>query len=144
MPLNPLTQKTNIADLPSKLIMFGEDDLDEADFLKEIFSSLEPDMALLFISNGRKLLADLEKMTDKSLPCLIVLDYNMPELNGAEILKVLKQNSRYNSIPKIVWSTSGSEIYKIKCLESGALDYLIKPSNIKELEDIARHLLSFC
>jgi DNA-binding response OmpR family regulator len=144
VPLSPLIQKTNIADLPSKLIMFGEDDLDEEDFLKEIFSSLDPGMTLLFISNGRKLIADLEQMADNGLPCLIVLDYNMPELNGAEILKVLKQNSRYNSIPKIVWSTSGSEIYKLKCLESGALDYLIKPSNIKELEDIARHLLSFC
>ena len=144
MPLNPSLQKTNIADFPSKLIMFGEDDLDEEDFLKEIFTALDPSFALLFISNGRKLIADLEQMTNNELPCLIVLDYNMPELNGAEILKILKQNSRYNSIPKIVWSTSGSEIYKLKCLESGALDYLIKPSNIKELEDIARHLLSHC
>ncbi len=144
MPLSPSIQKTNIAELPSKLIMFGEDDLDEEDFLNEIFSSLDPDMALLFISNGRKLLADLEQMTENELPCLIVLDYNMPELNGAEILNVLKQNSRYDFIPKIVWSTSGSEIYKIKCLESGALDYLIKPSKIKDLEDIARKLLTFC
>ena len=83
-------------------------------------------------------------MSENELPCLIVLDYNMPELNGAEILKILKQNSRYDDIPKIVWSTSGSEVYKIKCLESGALDYLIKPSKIKDLENIARNLLSFC
>ena len=144
MPLSPSIQQTNIAELPSKLIIFGEDDLDEEDFLKEIFSSLDPSFALLFISNGRKLIADLEQMADNELPCLIVLDYNMPELNGAEILKILKQNSRYNSIPKIVWSTSGSEIYKLKCLESGALDYLIKPSNIKDLEKIVRRLLTFC
>ena len=144
MPLSPSIQKTNIAELPTKLIMFGEDDLDEEDFLNEIFSSLDPAITLLFISNARKLIADLEQMTDNELPCLIVLDYNMPELNGSEILSVLKQNSRYDSIPKIVWSTSGSEIYKIKCLESGALDYLIKPSKIKDLEDIARKLLTFC
>ena len=124
--------------------MFGEDDLDEEDFLNEIFFSLDPSKTLLFISNGRKLIADLEQMSDNELPCLIVLDYNMPELNGAEILKILKQNSRYDDIPKIVWSTSGSEVYKIKCLESGALDYLIKPSKIKELENIARNLLTFC
>ena len=144
MPLNPSIQETIIAELPSRLIMFGEDDLDEEDFLKDIFSSLDASLSILFISNGRKLIATLEQMTDDKLPCLIVLDYNMPELNGAEILRILKRNSRYDSIPKIVWSTSGSEIYKIKCLESGAIDYLIKPSNIKELEDISRHLLSFC
>jgi CheY-like chemotaxis protein len=144
VPLNPSIQKTIIAELPSKLIMFGEDDLDEEDFLKEIFSSLDNSFSLLFLNNGRKLIAALEQLPGNRLPCLIVLDYNMPELNGAEILKELKKNSRYDSIPKIIWSTSGSEIYRKLCLESGANDYLIKPSNIKGLEDIARRLLSFC
>lgn len=124
--------------------MFGEDDLDEEEFLKEIFISINPDYSLLFFNNGKKLLATLEKMPDDQLPCLIVLDYNMPELNGAEILKVLKQNPRYDSIPKIIWSTSGSDLYKKLCLESGANDYIIKPSNIKDLESTARHLLSYC
>ncbi len=137
-------QKTTAAELPSKYIMFGEDDLDEEDFLKEVFFSIDPSFSLFFANNGRKLIADLEQIPDSQLPCLIVLDYNMPELNGGEILKVLKQNSRYDPIPKIVWSTSGSEIYKKLCFESGANDYVIKPSNIKDLEGIARHLLSFC
>jgi CheY-like chemotaxis protein len=137
-------QKIPAAELTSNFIMFGEDDLDEEDFLKEVFFSLDSSCSLLFVDNGRKLIADLQKRTDNQLPRLLVLDYNMPELNGAEILKVLKQNSRYDNIPKIVWSTSGSEIYKRLCFESGANDYVIKPSNIKELENIARHLLSFC
>lgn len=144
VPLTPSTTKTSIPEFPTKLIMFGEDDLDEEDFLKEVFSSLDPSFSLLFVDNGRKLIANLEQIPENRLPCLIVLDYNMPELNGAEILKALRQNSRYDSIPKIIWSTSGSEIYKKLCLESGANDYVIKPSNIKELEGIARHLLSFC
>ncbi len=144
MPLNQSNQEANGPELSERVIMFGEDDLDEEDFLKEIFSSLDPSVSLLFISNGRKLIAKLEQTADGQLPRLIVLDYNMPELNGAEILKILKQNNRYDSIPKIVWSTSGSEIYRKICLESGAVDYLIKPSNIKELEDIARRLLTFC
>lgn len=137
-------QKTTSTELPPKFIMFGEDDLDEEDFLKEVFYSIDPSFSLIFVNNGRKLIADLEQIPDSGLPCLIVLDYNMPELNGGEILKTLKQSNRYDPIPKIVWSTSGSEIYKKLCFESGANDYVIKPSNIKELEGIARHLLSFC
>ena len=137
-------QKTTSTELPPKFIMFGEDDLDEEDFLKEVFYSIDPSFSLIFVNNGRKLIADLEQIPDSGLPCLIVLDYNMPELNGGEILKTLKQNNRYDPIPKIVWSTSGSEIYKKLCFESGANDYVIKPSNIKELEGIAHHLLSFC
>ncbi len=137
-------QKTTATELPPKYIMFGEDDLDEEDFLKEVFFSIDPSFSLIFINNGRKLIAELEQIPDTQLPCLIVLDYNMPELNGGEILKTLKQKKRYDPIPKIVWSTSGSEIYKKLCFESGANDYVIKPSNIKELEGIARHLLSVC
>ncbi|MGK2864648.1 MAG: response regulator [Chitinophagaceae bacterium] len=144
MPLNLPNQEATGPKLSERVIMFGEDDLDEEDFLKEIFSSLDPSVSLLFISNGRKLIAKLEQTEDGQLPRLIVLDYNMPELNGAEILKILKQNNRYVSIPKIVWSTSGSEIYRKLCVESGAVEYLIKPSNIKELEVIARRLLTFC
>jgi CheY-like chemotaxis protein len=83
-------------------------------------------------------------LADIELPRLIVLDYNMPELNGAEILKELKRNPRYNGIPKIIWSTSGSELYKKQCLDSGAQEYFIKPSSMKELEVIARHLLTYC
>ncbi len=46
------------------------------------------------------------------MPCLIVLDYNMPGLNGADILKEIGANERYSTIPKIVWSTSDSDKFK--------------------------------
>lgn len=143
VPLKPSNQLTN-PDVSSRNILFGEDDLDEEDFLKEIFLSIDPSFSLLFINNGKKLIATLEQMPDDKLPCLVVLDYNMPELTGAEILKALKRNPRYDSIPKIIWSTSGSEHYKKLCFESGANDYIIKPSSIKGLESIARHLLTYC
>ncbi len=143
MPLNPATQ-SNRQVSPAKQILFGEDDPDEEEFLKEIFSALDPDLSLLFYNNGKKLLASIETMPDEELPGLIVLDYNMPELTGAEILRELKRNQRYESIPKIIWSTSGSEHYKKLCLETGAADYVIKPSSIGELESVARHLLSYC
>ena len=78
------------------------------------------------------------------MPCLIVLDYNMPGLNGADILKELGTNERYKHIPKIVWSTSASEKFRNLCLELGAVDYVIKPNNMHDLEKIARYMLSLC
>lgn len=143
VPLTPATQ-SNREISPTRQILFGEDDPDEEEFLKEIFSALDPNLTLLFYNSGKKLLASIEKIPDEDLPELIVLDYNMPELNGAEILKELKRNQRYESIPKIIWSTSGSEHYKNLCLDSGAQEYVIKPSSIGELETVARHLLSYC
>jgi CheY-like chemotaxis protein len=128
----------------SKLILFGEDDLDDKEFLVEVFSAIDGSFYLEFVNNGQKVLSTLENIADDMLPCLIVLDYNMPELNGAEILRELKLNKRYDSIPKIIWSTSGSDTYKSICLALGAQAYVMKPSNVKDLEDTIRFMISLC
>ena len=130
--------------MPDKFILLGEDDADDEELLKEVFTSIDNSFSMRFANNGRKLVTHLEQLPDSNLPCLIILDYNMPELNGAEILKSLKSEARYDSIPKIIWSTSGSETYKRLCLELGACEYIIKPSSFKELTDVARYMLSFC
>jgi CheY-like chemotaxis protein len=129
---------------PSKEILLGEDDIDDEELLKELFSSVDNSFSLTFINNGKQVIDYLNTLPDNSLPCLIVLDYNMPALNGADVLQELKNHSRYSSIPKIVWSTSQSEIYKKKCLELEATDYIIKPSRVNELLETIQYMLSFC
>jgi len=144
VPLNSSSILNDIPGDPSKFILFGEDDKDDEDFLKEIFSDIDNSFSLYFVNNGRKLVTFLDQIPTDHLPCLLVLDYNMPEVNGAEILRILKQNSRFDSLPKIIWSTSGSEVYKKKCLELGADEYIIKPSNVNDLTEIIRHMVSIC
>ena len=144
MPLKESATTISLTGKPTKLILLGEDDADDEELLKEVFIHIDNSFDILFANNGRKLVAHLEQLENDDLPCLIILDYNMPELNGAEILKALKENSRYNTIPKIIWSTSGSETYKKICLELGACEYIIKPSSYQGLKETARHMLSFC
>ena len=131
-------------DLPSKFILLGEDDADDQEMLKEVFASIDTSFILFFVNNGSEVLSALEKLRDDQMPCLIVLDYNMPGLNGADILRELGTNERYKDIPRVVWSTSVSEKFKKICLELGAVDYVIKPNNVNDLEKIARYMLSIC
>src|SRR5678816_3409905 len=95
--------------LPSKFILLGEDDPDDQELLTEVFSSIDNSFTLLFVNSGQEVLSALEKLKDEQQPCLIVLDYNMPGLNGADILRELGTNERYKHIPRIIWSTSTSE-----------------------------------
>ena len=132
------------SEVPSKFILLGEDDSDDEEMLKEVFESIDDTFILFFVNNGSEVLSALEKLKDNQLPCLIVLDYNMPGLNGADILQELGTNKRYQGIPKIVWSTSTSEKFRKLCIELGAVDYVIKPSNISDLEKTARYMLSIC
>ena len=129
---------------PSKFILLGEDDTDDQEMLKEVFISIDKSFILFFVNNGGEILSALEKLRDDQMPCLIVLDYNMPGLNGADILRELKTNERYKHIPRVVWSTSPSEKFKLICKELGAMDYVIKPNNVQDLEKIARYMLSLC
>jgi len=127
----------------SKFILLGEDDIDDEELLKEVFATIDDTFTLLFVNNGRGVLAALEEMTDGQLPSLMILDYNMPALNGAEILKELQDQARYKSIPKVIWSTSASNTYKKSCLALGAKDYVIKPSNMDDLKKVVEHMLTF-
>ena len=132
------------SETPSKFILLGEDDPDDQEMLKEVFTSIDMAFVLFFVNKGTEIVSALEKLKDNQMPCLIVLDYNMPGLNAADILQELSTSERYKNIPKVVWSTAGSEKFRSLCLELGAMDYVIKPNNVTDLERIARYMLSLC
>ena len=145
MPLKQSVRAKSVSDFPPKLILLGEDDIDDEEMLKEVFASIDDSFSLRFVNNGRKVVSTLHSIEhDHERPCLIVLDYNLPELNAAEILQEIKTLKWLDPIPKIIWSTSGSETYKRLCLELGACDYLTKPASVNSLTDTARYILSFC
>ncbi len=126
-----------------KLILIGEDDIDDKEILEEIFSSMDSLIKLTFINDGQKLVSFLENATLENLPGLIILDYNMPHLNGAEILRSIQQNEKVKNIPKIIWSTANADGFKNICLQLGAREYLVKPSRFKDLESMIKQMLSY-
>ena len=143
----PLTQSKTPAETvpPTKFILLGEDDIDDEELLREVFATADPTYSLVFVNNGKNVVSTLGEMATKgNFPCLIILDYNIPTLNGAEVLQELKNDNRFDNIPKIIWSTSNSDTYKTHCLELGACEYLTKPSSMQALTETARYMLSFC
>lgn len=126
------------------MIFLAEDDLDDQEFLTDAFATLNTNLKVHGITNGNKAIGFLQELDDAQLPKLIILDYNLPEMNGAEILQALMQEERYHTIPKIVWSTSNSPNYQTKCLELGAKAYLVKPSDVAGIESMAKQMLAYC
>lgn len=126
-----------------KHIFLGEDDLDDQDFFKEAIESVDKDFNVTCFSNGKQLVDKLQELTDTHLPSLIVLDFNLPLLNGAEILQVLNQHARFRQIPKLIWSTSSSPACKSSCLDNGAADYIVKPSDLEGLRITGRKMIDF-
>ncbi|MHB1279354.1 MAG: response regulator transcription factor [Bacteroidia bacterium] len=69
-----------------------------------------------------------------NMPDVIVADMNMPEMNGFEFILQIRSSGLYRDVPLIMLSGNENTADKIKCLNAGADDYLVKPFNPEELE----------
>ena len=73
------------------------------------------------------------KKVESFLPDVILLDYMMPKMNGIEVVRRLKQDERYKAIPVILLTAKASQEDKVKGLDAGADDYVVKPFDSIEL-----------
>lgn len=114
-------------------ILVVDDDLEDHLILQTFFSEVGLNGRVGYRENGQDALFFLEQIDDDELlPRLIVLDLNMPILNGTQTLLRLKQIPRLRTIPVIIFSTSENETEKRKCLSLGAVDYMVKPLTLEE------------
>jgi len=82
-------------------------------------------------SDGKEALKVLENFYKEIK--LILTDWNMPNMNGFELLQVVKSNNNYKHIPVILTTSEAEKEHINKALKAGAADYIIKPFNTKEL-----------
>ena len=122
--------------------MYADDDLDDREMMEHAFLT-ETEYTLLTFSNGEDLLRFLRQTEAGAIISLIVLDINMPILNGMETLKILKKEEVTKVIPTVMFSTSGSP----KDRSEAALlqtDVLLKPSSFNEVLNISKTMLGYC
>ena len=122
----------------------ADDDIEDIELIEEAILNIEPDATLHKFFNGQSAIEFLHSSPDDDLPCLIILDYNMPELKGSEVLSFMKSKKRYDTIPKVVLSTSNASMHQYECMNNGASEYIVKPDNMKELNGLAKKLLTYC
>ena len=134
----------NSPKVTAPFILLAEDDVDDQELLIEALTEIDRTITVKAVSNGRKAISFLEALQPHEQPALIILDYNLPELNGADVLEHLYKANYFNEVTKIVWSTSNSPIYEKACLDLGAKAYLVKPSDISGIQRLARLMLQMC
>ena len=124
-------------------IFLAEDDLDDQELLAEAFHNIDPSIQLESFTTGSKFLSHIDSLPDNEIPDMVIVDYNIPEINGADVLRHLDLQERYQNIVKLVWSTSNAPLYEDSCMAMGATAYLVKPSNIEALQEIAKKMLTY-
>ncbi len=130
--------------LPYIRILLADDDPEDRMIMEDTFRQIELSDVIHFVENGENILAYLDAIAETdTLPSLIVLDLNMPRMNGTQTLKMLKANGRYKDIPVIIFSTSINTIEMNECIRTGASSYVVKPVTYTECVHTARSFYKF-
>jgi len=131
--------------MPATLHVFlAEDDMDDQEMLMEMMAEAFPQIIFTTANTGSSALTLLQSIAADDVPRLILLDYNLPEMSGAEILEHISRMKHLEKSRRVVWSTSNSPVYQQRCLALGAQLYIVKPVDIAAFRNIAEQLVALC
>ena len=124
-----------------KILMVDDDEEDRMLMQDTLIEIGAPEIAH-YEDSGENALSYLENLAPNELPSLVVLDLNMPRLNGTQVLKMIKENDRLKDITVIIYSTSVNHIEKEETLKLGAHSYIVKPSSYQDCIEKAKYFQS--
>ena len=133
----------------SIVILMADDDADDRLLARDAFHECQLDRELEFVENGEELMDYLRHhgkyaaRPDERLPGLILLDLNMPKMNGLEFLGALRADQTLKDIPAVVVSTSAEKQDMARSFEFGAAAYIIKCFSYPEFRERMRAITPY-
>jgi two-component system response regulator len=121
-------------------IIICDDDEDDLFLLKSVLDDINVKNQTTFLKNGLEL---IEYLQQKSHIGLVLLDLNMPKMDGREALKIIKNNVELRHIPIVVLTTSNSPKDIEQCYALGANCFMTKPSSYEGLNDAVSTLTKY-
>ena len=121
----------------SKPILLIEDDDVDVMTVKRALRDLKITNRLVPIGDGEEAIEHLRNK-NAAKPCLVMLDLNMPKMDGAEFLKILKADKALKKIPVVILTTSNSDRDVIESFELGAAGYMVKSVDYEKFVETIR------
>jgi len=130
--------------MADKIILLVEDNPDDVELTKRAFNKNHISNKMIIANNGVEALDYLfgkglyAGREIKDLPILIILDLNLPKINGLEVLKAIRQNEVTKLLPVVILTSSNQEDDVIACYKLGANSYLPKPVDFIEFMETVK------
>jgi CheY-like chemotaxis protein len=121
-----------------KIFLLADDDVDDKELFSDVLKAIDPMVVCYYAENGHEV---FDVLSTRKLPDLILLDINMPRMNGWQCLKKLKQSEYYRHIPVLMYSTSSNQNDINTALDLGALCFFSKPNTYSELSSILETII---
>ena len=126
-------------------ILLVDDDLEDYQILKQAFADLGADESLAHVANGPDALSFLEAAYNNGgVPDIVVLDINMPIMNGPAVLKKMRGDDRFARIPVVMYSTAINPHDEAQCTDLGVEYCISKPTRLEDIIQVGETLLALC
>jgi CheY-like chemotaxis protein len=123
-------------------VVHVDDDKDDAQWLKESFSLYRKIAVRHFPDAGSFLKANAE-LSPKISPCLMVIDLNLPDIKGLELIAKIKSDPIFNKVPIVVYTTGYSPVDKAKC-DKLNIELFKKPNTVQDWQAIGEVMALRC
>lgn len=127
-------------------VLLIEDNRGDVELIIEAFNDNSMNSKITVVDNGEEAIVYLnakEKGATESLPNLILLDINLPKVDGKEVLHYIKTNDKLKIIPVVMLTTSSLQKDILYSYNNQANCYIVKPANLKEFINTIRALETF-
>jgi len=125
----------------SKIIYLADDDQDDRFFISEAIKKFNPEITIIEVENGVELLSMMQE--ENNPPGLVLVDMNMPKMNGLETVSAIRNSPGFSFIPAVMLSTSSDPSLISLAYEAGVNSFFTKPSSLDGFIDLALQLACY-
>lgn len=126
------------------LVFYADDDPDDLQLVLESFNQYAKNVEVITASDGGQALKFFQSTDEPFLtPCLIILDINMPEINGKDLLVKIRQMERFADVPVVLFTTSTQPLDMMFAKKFNA-GFVSKPLNVKQMELTIDQFIGHC
>jgi CheY-like chemotaxis protein len=127
----------------ARIVLCVDDDPDDRELIRNAIFRVDPSYTVAHATNGREALQYLLRATENELPCLVILDINMPVMDGKQALVEIKKHKKLKGLPIVVFTTSSHPADLSFCSQYG-VELITKPANYNQITREAQKLLLHC
>jgi CheY-like chemotaxis protein len=118
-----------------------DDDIDDLDLLSSAFESVDCASSISCFTTSLNLLDNIKLLTSNELPDIIIIDHQLPILNGGDIVTQIRNDKKYKDITIAIYSTLVQSA-KIESMLSNGVDFYLSKGN--SYEELKKHVGMFC